>query len=183
MKGYNFPMKKLFVLVLIVLSSQILHRSVSAADVEEKSKEPKQQALGVGIVKEDYFQIAQAISNKPGGRKLVLKNIMRDHTGDNPHRSYFYARTEEEINNIIDEVVMSPSYCDISKSSGRLMIIKDFKENIGVHITPQEKGIESCRVTLFFCNLEEVIGGGKPWKGSLGILLTGYPDNPARPYL
>jgi len=55
-------------------------------------------------------------------------------------KSYFYAKVEEEINKIIDEVVMSPSYCDLSKSRGRLMIIKDFKENIrGTHYPTRKR--------------------------------------------
>jgi hypothetical protein len=62
------------------------------------------------------------------------------------------------------------------------MIIKDFDEKIGIHRTPRAEKIESNRLTLFFGGVEKIIEKGKPWDGSLGALLTGFPDNPHRFY-
>ena len=142
--------------------------------------------------KEEYFDIARSITQKKGGKELILKNIMRDHTGNNPSKSAFYSDDINQISLMIDEIVNNPSYYDFSKSSGNLMIIKDFEpeeikkifqnqNHIGFHRTPNQVKIESNRVTLFFGH-QNVISQGKPWDGTKGVLLTGMPDNPGRKY-
>jgi hypothetical protein len=141
---------------------------------------PCKSSISSSITREDYFDVARTIASKPHGKELALKNIMRDHTGENPNKSYFYSK--EQIDNMIDAAVSNPSYHDFSKSTGRLMIIKDFEENIGVHRTPGGESINSNRLTLFFGDTEKVINNGKPWNGKLGVLLTGFPDNPYRQY-
>lgn len=143
-------------------------------------------------IREDYFDIARSITQKKGGKELILKNIMRDHTGKNPAKSQFYSNDINQISIMIDEIVNNPSHYDFSKSSGNLMIIKDFKpeeikkifpnqNHIGFHLTPKQVKIESNRVTLFFGH-QDVISQGKPWDGIKGVLLTGMPDNPGRNY-
>lgn len=143
------------------------------------------------LTSEDYFGMARVISGKRGGKGLVLKNILRDHTSQELGKSYFFTEDPQQVERIIDSVIESPSYHDFSRSSNRLMIIKDFTENealstigknfIGVHITPNKKSINSNRVTLFF-DINELLNEGKPWNPRKGILLTGFPDNPTRHY-
>lgn len=177
-------------LILLCFFTQIPSRDLCASDaassssgIQEKQKEAKQTLIEASDLKKaDYFEIAQAIANKAGGRKLILRNILRDHTGDNPDKSYFYEKEETKINAMIDEILKDPSYIDFSRSTGRLMIIKDFSEVIGIHRTPQGEKIESNRVTLFFGNVPDIIKQGKPWDGKMGVLLTGFPDNPKRKY-
>jgi hypothetical protein len=140
---------------------------------------------------EDYFEIAKAISAKPRGKELILKNILRDHTSTKFGKSYFLTDELDKIESIIDSVIEAPTYYDFSKASNKLMIIKDFTESeslslighnfIGSHVTPNKKVINSNRVTLFL-GISELIAKGKPWDPTKGVLLTGFPDNPNRSY-
>lgn len=148
-------------------------------------------AADLELTGEDYFEIARVVSGKNRGKELVLRNVLRDHTSQEFGKSYFSTNDPQQIERIIDSVVESPSYYDFSKSSNKLMIIKDFTTNealdligqnfIGVHITPSKRSINSNRVTLFF-GIDKLLDKGKPWDPTKGVLLTGFPDNPTRSY-
>lgn len=151
------------------------------------TNEPFASDAAPEVSQEDFREIITSIANKVGGKKLILKNIARDHTGENTCKSYFYSADLTKIEALIDSAVSSPT--GYLYSSGKIKIVKDFTpeeafsffstEYIGVDISAAGPGkpptiTETNRVLLCF-SIDELLSAGRPWDGKKGVLLTGYP--------
>ena len=90
------------------------------------NNEPFASDAAPEVSQEDFKDIIASIANKVGGKKLILKNIARDHTGENPSKSYFYSTNLTKIEALIDSAVSSPT--GYLYSSGKIKIVKDFTQ-------------------------------------------------------